>query len=180
MTTTIVYKNAKDIRESWMDKLAKTVVSREGVSQYDDRGKLIKEIKSTKEDIQSYSKMEQHNKENPSSGLPKETWDFKLTPELIAELTANGYKTEKLKGNAVKVSNDKMATIYDPVNKTTSNIHFDKGIVESAITTQYIEVNGSFYPKVKSETRIIVSPSSGACMEKITLTQYSNYKISNK
>ncbi|MGB1216905.1 MAG: hypothetical protein ACPG5P_03470, partial [Saprospiraceae bacterium] len=177
MSTSIIFKNTEDIRESWQPQIGKIEITRDYIKEFGSRGKLIKEIKTTTEDKAHYAKMEKHQSENPGFGLPREVWDFKLTPEGKNKFEKEGYKVEELNNGVIRISNKKIATLYDPVNMSVSNTYFSKGKKESATFTQYMEVGGSYYPKLKTKVRTVTSPSSGACMEVIHQSEYNNYKI---
>ncbi len=176
MVTEITHTKPSNLLEPWMPKIAKTVIDKEGVRQYDAKGKLLNFLPVGQ-------KLKARNKKVKQSGRANfgKLQEFRkpLKSDLDI-LRQQGLNVEELSNGKLKFEGMDNHITFDDTEKSIEKIWFKNGKFKESEKEFFHNVgNGKVIPK-RTIHKATKRSHKGTNLEKHTHKIYSNYSINDE
>ena len=168
--------NAEEVWADWPTKVARYEINREGVQIYKTNGSLYSSVPKTAEEEQQYADM-QVLLASESAPLQATTFPSVPTSSEIAQIQANGGTFQYQSDGSWEVRSGQVMSRFEPGTQKIIRSDLEGEYVVRQETTQYTtNSDGALVPALETVELPVIRPS-GACMEKVTIRRYGEYKI---
>lgn len=174
LTTTITVLSTNEY-ESWMKKGVKFITGKNGTTVLDQNNNQLSTVPLSAVAQQDYQRIKARIS---TAGLQVAPLLPAVSDAQITEIQRTGGQISRLANGSVKMTKGDLEVWYDANNKAYQIIQKQQGKIMSQEYHDFMERNGQMVPVSKVEKQYETLPS-GICLERVTMTTYSNYSFTS-
>jgi hypothetical protein len=171
--TTVVTIVSTNEYEPWVKKPARIISDKNGTTVYDQNNAVLASSPISALGRQDYNNMKSKIGE---SGLRPGPEFPTFTDAQMNQIRAQGGQISTVSGGKIRIVKGDLESLYDATNKAFQITRKVEGRISNQLLYDYADVNGKLTPVSKYEKQFETLPS-GVCVEKVTLTTFSNYNF---